>query len=477
MTDSQSQRQEPLLERCKMVSPYPGAAGNRGASRAGSLMDRLLEATPSRPRTASSFLDAIANETERRQTHAFNRILEETNRRSEARRSLGDRRAAAAAAARRAAGGRALRRLPGALGVLGRLGDALGVDPLGALGAGPPEGDIYPSDLPQPFFGDVTIPRDGFGPGRSRTLSKAGWTLVQTCPDPPSTQEWGIYASNGTGCGLIIVSPSALADNLGDVFVGTTHYAFRTLVLSEDPNPPVGYPIGSQFPTFSALSNSWRVSYPWKRYQRPIAQGEPAWRWKPQKQAVPRPAPDPGPAATTKSVRPDREAGPAPTRAPRAERATQVRVNPQGLPVLERDDRPPGRHLYGRKRERKVSAWHPLIVSMIDKATETADFIDALWNALPPECQSAKAYSIGRSHRGDRTISVKRYEPSASGKLADLAACWDHLDVEEAIQNLVANGLEDALHGRLSGAVSRGAARSGGFRQGAPGLGSRLGQV
>lgn len=267
-----------------------------------------------------------------------------------------------------------------------------------------------------------------------------------------------------------------MEDRLGTTTISGSFRYFRTLVRSIDPNAPPAYPPNPYYPTYSALSNSWRVSYPWKRYRQPssVPFGSIRRPWVPKPHVKQTTRPQPAPLRTTEVV-PDREAGPKPERRPRNEPRTIVRVSP--LPVLERDHGPPKAGRWGGSRERKVYAWHPIVVSMINKVTEAADLIDGLWDALPPECQSAKAMSITR-RAGGRLVRVKSYEPGAAQKLADVAACWDHLDVGEAVRNLVANQLEDAIFGRLSGATSRGARNTpGGNRTGVPGIGSRLGQV
>lgn len=72
--------------------------------------------------------------------------------------------------------------------------------------------------------------------------------------------------------------------------------------------------------------------------------------------------------------------------------------------------------------------------------TETNDFVKAIWETLPRSCRKAGLTKTGNR----RTDSMIR----------DLHRCWDRIDWNQAIANLIANHVEDAIIGRISSAMN-----------------------
>lgn len=418
-----------------MVSPYATSV-SRPSAGAG-LLSSILEATPNRPVGTSrsgALMDAILRNTPN-PASLLDQVLDETNRR---------RQAVAAAAADRERRSRRPRRggrwplgavpLPRPLRVAADVLGALPIEDLvGALVPGdgsthyvPPAG----STVEQNCGGDEII-----GPTRieytscsnPKTLTMANWLNIQNSNGiqtiGSNVRRWWSMWESATGIS-------------GDDHVSAV------LARVYEHISPVGTP-NPVFPRVDALD--------------------------------PLPAPLPGTFPTAQKMERLNEAlsevvsPPGARRAP-AEKVLAVSTRAPSVLLRRRD--PPSPPRWRWRRERKVYAWHPIVVAAIDAATEAADVIDALWSALPPECQSSKAFSVARPFRGSRRTDVKRYEPAAGQKLADLARCWDEVDLEAAIENLVANHVEDAIAGRVSGATS--AAGAAGPSTGAVGLGSRI---
>lgn len=96
-------------------------------------------------------------------------------------------------------------------------------------------------------------------------------------------------------------------------------------------------------------------------------------------------------------------------------------------------------------KERKVKSKVPNLVQVIQKAGhaygEVDDAISAIHDALPKEYQA------------------KRKRPDYM--LKALYRHWDKLDVNQAIVNLLANHVEDAIVGRISGGAKEYASKHG----------------
>jgi len=95
--------------------------------------------------------------------------------------------------------------------------------------------------------------------------------------------------------------------------------------------------------------------------------------------------------------------------------------------------RPPG----GVREIKLRSSAHAAAAIVMGAATETGDFISALWGALP---------------YADRE---QGYSGHMQDKLADLYNHAGHVDVQKALGNLVANELEDRLYGSIGNRIKK----------------------
>lgn len=109
-------------------------------------------------------------------------------------------------------------------------------------------------------------------------------------------------------------------------------------------------------------------------------------------------------------------------------------------------------HVYrrypGRMKKLKVSgvAWRAF--SMIMGAfTETNDFVNAIWKSMPRSQRHAGLTSTGNR----RTDSM----------LKDIVNGWDTIDWDQAIANVVANEVEDAIIGRTARTLNAASVSSG----------------
>lgn len=157
--------------------------------------------------------------------------------------------------------------------------------------------------------------------------------------------------------------------------------------------------------------------------------------------ALPRPAPVYRPR-TTERIESD-SAGPAP--APR--------------PSAGARPRPPGR---GTKEVKMTLTIGGLPGKLIGNAGETIDFIEALHDALPKDCQ-AKAkrrtgiYGYGRPRKANpEWMASTPYE-----KAIAIYNCINRIDVSQAIINLITNQVEDYLIGKVGKAAGKAARKQG----------------
>lgn len=88
-------------------------------------------------------------------------------------------------------------------------------------------------------------------------------------------------------------------------------------------------------------------------------------------------------------------------------------------------------------KERKLQLREALIGPLFGKLTETKDFVDALWDALPWEIRRTW---IGRPRR-------------ILDKMQDLYRHWAKVDMQKAIKNLAYNEVMDFVIGRSSQAL------------------------
>lgn len=104
-----------------------------------------------------------------------------------------------------------------------------------------------------------------------------------------------------------------------------------------------------------------------------------------------------------------------------------------------RDPWRPDRRPRRREKEKKLGAKGAVAIGVAMFATEATDVIDALWDALPD-------YNKSRRFRRDLT---------AADKYADVYKHWETVDAEEAIENLIINGIEDAVIGGIHAAIDK----------------------
>lgn len=133
---------------------------------------------------------------------------------------------------------------------------------------------------------------------------------------------------------------------------------------------------------------------------------------------------------------------------PRTTPGWQVEIVPGQKPIVR--TRPnPRRPPRARERERKQrlvgasAAVYRALQDTINFVTESDDFINAVWRAIPAELRPRRAL----------------HDPV--NKMADIARHWDKLNVREALCNLVAENLEDRIYGATGRATQRASQRFG----------------
>lgn len=104
---------------------------------------------------------------------------------------------------------------------------------------------------------------------------------------------------------------------------------------------------------------------------------------------------------------------------------------------------------------------------VLDAIGETADFVEALWDALPPEFKKHKTRRRPWPYRSEK--------PKVHEMARDLYDAWDKLGIDyfnKAFDNVVLNQIEDFVYGKLgqtSGQAAASIGRPVGFQTG-PGL-------
>lgn len=81
------------------------------------------------------------------------------------------------------------------------------------------------------------------------------------------------------------------------------------------------------------------------------------------------------------------------------------------------------------EKERKFVAFPRFAQPILGPITETWDAVEAIWNALPEDCKT--------KHK------------TLQSMLRDIFDCFERLNVQQAIQNLIANQIEDYVFGLL----------------------------
>jgi hypothetical protein len=114
------------------------------------------------------------------------------------------------------------------------------------------------------------------------------------------------------------------------------------------------------------------------------------------------------------------------------------------------------------EKEKKVRVTRGKIVQAIAAgggfAAEFLDFSNALYDALPDRCKPGM-YQLKKK---GGTFWKRRWRPSQTQRNAALVSCWDHIDIEKAVQNLVVNQITDAGIGFIGKTAKEAYAASGG---------------
>lgn len=153
------------------------------------------------------------------------------------------------------------------------------------------------------------------------------------------------------------------------------------------------------------------------------------------------------------------ERGPIAVRSPRPrpDEGTQVWPPTRRRPRARHQPRRPGPNL----REPKYSAAGAAgaaVVRFLDQFTEGADYIEALWEALPSHAQT--------KIKGERTL------PQTMAQ--DLWNNWDQIDLNEALINLLKNEIEDRAIGTANRRANDAFLNSDLGRESPIGIGGRL---
>lgn len=110
------------------------------------------------------------------------------------------------------------------------------------------------------------------------------------------------------------------------------------------------------------------------------------------------------------------------------------------VPVPRPDTRPkpPGPDVKETKWHGKIRA---ILATIAEGITEVQDFVDCLYDALPLDLRLK--------------LGLRRGYADLELKMDALYRYWGQLDAGKALTNLVYNGMEDAIAGRVYGAISR----------------------
>jgi hypothetical protein len=101
--------------------------------------------------------------------------------------------------------------------------------------------------------------------------------------------------------------------------------------------------------------------------------------------------------------------------------------------------------------------------------TETNDFIEAFWKALPKQYRTRPRDKDGKIKRHPPWVRPPKQTPQQM--LQDLWKHWDKVDMLKAIENVRDMQNDDFLRGKLSGAASQEFGKSAPWRPGGPSLG------
>lgn len=191
--------------------------------------------------------------------------------------------------------------------------------------------------------------------------------------------------------------------------------------LEPDPFPYELVPYREPNPDRSPVEQPWRGPLP------PV-------RIRPDERTDPRRRPD---------VRPDQK-GDRDTRIEtRTDPRTRLRPLTRIIDVPRTPPSRPGKNTRERKYRAGLTGTLRVVVNAI---TESRDFIEALWKALPKDKRS-------RPEKGRRKVFVQQM-------LKDLYDNWLDLDLPRAVKEVIANELQDRLYGKAGQLSAKGVQRA-----------------
>ena len=275
----------------------------------------------------------------------------------------------------------------------------------------------------------------------STFVNPSGWSILARCANPmawPPTHWNGATAPNSTVIKNLVENCTALQARPANT---TIPDKYRSA-------------IGWAFTHFAGVSPRGQQVI---GYTRPVAGPNVVPRWRPvipplpfplgDPEALPikRPVQTPRPMPIWPGIRP-----PAPRDRPEPPLAMARSPVRNGSPAMGvRQGRRPAvgvstgtapREPSGpRERERKFLA-SPLLMAVLrayEGLTELDDFVDAIWESIPKKLRT-KGQRVGMAQ-----------------KLLDIYNNADSISITDAVANLMANAIEDAIVGRLQGAAGK----------------------
>lgn len=112
------------------------------------------------------------------------------------------------------------------------------------------------------------------------------------------------------------------------------------------------------------------------------------------------------------------------------------------------------------RRNRKLETWHAklrvAIFRAVDVLSEGAEVVDAFFDALPKDVKKRWNEKCGRKSNNFDGDQVGQYGiDNADCKLRALYYNWHKVDMNEAVQNLLANAIEDTIVGNIERRLPR----------------------
>lgn len=230
----------------------------------------------------------------------------------------------------------------------------------------------------------------------------------------------------------------------------------------------------------------YRQRYSWRLVHSPINQGAAGWLnvypegapmiepgfWTPSPLAAPLPKPAPAPWHLPRSRPqpvPEPWQGPSagPWPAARPQPVTVIRVTPQGITIHKERPKPPGPP-QGAKETKSMLQKNGWLAGGMWLATEGADVINAIHDALKPECKAKPKWKsgdkggYGRLRPGDiGSRSVTRGKghwqaPSMTDKMEAVYNNFDCLDIAQMWSNLLNEQVEDMAYGQIGQSLKSG---------------------